>query len=160
MHRPLSLRIFAKQRPVVRGLLFVIYVRVTMRRRESPEEARQRRFCRYQLGLPPEVVYHHVREGLGAVSALSLVLVAVTAWQLDSFATIAPALVSAILLAALTPTVLFVRRRYRHVLAGVFTLAMLLVLLVAIAQRYGSTAPVELVVGPTPSAIADAVTRR
>jgi hypothetical protein len=145
---------------VVRGLLFVVYVRVTMRRRESPEEARQRRFCRYQLGLPPEVVYHHVGEGVAAVAALSLVLVAVAAWQLDHFATIAPALVSAILLAALTPTVLFARRHYRHVVAGVVTLAVLLALFVAVAQRYGSTAPVELVVGPTPSAIADAVTRR
>lgn len=145
---------------MVRGLLFVIYVRFTMRRRESPEEARQRRFCRYRLGLPPEIVYHHVTEGVAVVAALSLVLLAVTAWQLDCFATTAPALVSAILLAALTPTVLLVRRRYRHVVAGVLTLGMLLVLLAAMVQRYGSTAPVEFVVGPTPSAIADAVTRR
>lgn len=144
----------------MRGLLFVIYVRFTMRWRESPEEARQRRFCRYQLGLPPETVYHHVWEGAAAIAALSLVFVAVTAWQLDQFATIAPALVSAILLALLTPTVLFARRRYRHVLAGALTLVVLFVLLVAVMQRYGSTAPVEFVVGPTPSAIADAVTRR
>jgi len=104
-------------------------------------------------------VYHHVWEGAAAVAALSLVLVAVTAWQLDHFATVAPALVSAILLTVLTPTVLFARRRYRHVLAGALTLAVLFVLLAAVVQRYGSTA-VELVVGPTPSAIADAVTRR
>ena len=64
---------------MVRGLLFVVYVRFTMRRHESPEEARQRRFCRYQLGLPPEVVYHRVREGMATIAALSLVLVAVTA---------------------------------------------------------------------------------
>jgi hypothetical protein len=105
-------------------------------------------------------VYTHVWEGAATIAALSLVLVALTAWQLDQFATVAPALVSAILLAVLTPTVLFARRRYRHVLAGALTLAVLFVLLVAVAQRYGSTAPVELVVGPTPSAIADSVTRR
>ena len=75
----------------MRGLLFVIYVRFIMRWRESPEEARQRRFCRYQLGLPPEIVYHHVWEGAAAIAALSLVLAAVTAWQVDHFATIAPA---------------------------------------------------------------------
>jgi len=144
---------------VVRGLLFVVYVRFTMRRGETPEEARQRRFCRYQLGLPPEIVYHHVWEGAAAIAALCLVFAAVTAWQVDHFATIAPALVSAILLTVLTPTVLFARRRYRHVLAGALTLAVLFVLLAAVVQRYGSTA-VELVVGPTPSAIADAVTRR
>jgi hypothetical protein len=72
-------------------------------------------------------VYHHVWEGAAAIAALSLVLVAVTAWQLDHFATVAPALVSAILLTVLTPTVLFARRRYRHVLAGALTLAVLFV---------------------------------
>ncbi len=112
------------------------------------------------LGLPPEIVYHHVREGVTAIAALGVVLVAVVAWQLDRFAAIAPALFSGVLLAALTPTVLLARRRYRHVLAGVLMLAVMLGLLVAAVHRYGFPAPVTLVVGPTPSAIADAVTPR
>src|SRR5262245_11930875 len=79
------------------------------------------------------------RQGEGRERGTVLVLVGVSAWQVDHFATIAPALVSAILLPALTPAVLFVRRRYRHVLRS-FTQAALLVRLVAVAQRYGSTA--------------------
>jgi hypothetical protein len=135
-------------------------VRFWLRPRETPEEARQRRLCRFMLGLPPEIVYHHVREGVATIAALGVVLAAVVAWQLGQFAAIAPALFSGMLLAVLTPTVLVARRRYRHVVAGVLVLAMLLGLLAAAVHRYGYPATVAFVVGPTPSAIADAVTPR
>ena len=67
-------------------------MRFTMRPRETPEEARARRLCRFKLGLPPEIVYHHVREGVAVIAALCVVLAAVVAWQLGQLATIAPAL--------------------------------------------------------------------
>jgi len=67
---------------------------------------------------------------------------------------------SGMLLAVLTPTVLVIRARYRHVVAGALVLAMLLGLLAAAVHRYGYPATVAFVVGPTPSAIADAVTPR
>jgi uncharacterized protein involved in exopolysaccharide biosynthesis len=53
-----------------------------------------------------------------------------------------------------------VRRRYRHVFAAVLVLAMLLGLLAAAVHRYGYPATLALVVGPTPSAVADAVSPR
>ena len=99
-------------------------------------EARQRRLCRFMLDLPPETVYHHVREGLVTVAGLGVVL------------------------AVLTPTVLVVRRRYRHVVAGAFVLRLMLGLLAAAVHRSGSVAPVGFVVGPTPSAIAGAASPR
>ena len=135
-------------------------MRFTMRPRDTPEEARARRLCRFQLGLPPEIVYHHVREGVATIATLCVVLAAVVAWQLGQLATIAPALFSGTLLAGLTPTVLVIRRRYRHVVAGVLVLAMLLGLLAAAVHRYGYPATVALVVGPIPSANADAVLPR
>jgi len=112
------------------------------------------------LGLPPETVYHHVREGMITVAGLGLVLLVVVAWRMGHVATLAPILFSGALLAMLTPTVLTVRRRYRHVFAAVCVLAMLLGLLAAAVHRYGYPATVALVVGPTPSAIADAVSPR
>ena len=101
-------------------------VRFLRKQRETPEEARQRRLCRLMLGLPPETVYHHVREGVITVAGLGLVLVVMIAWRMGQLATLAPILFSGALLAMLTPTVLMVRRRYRHVLAAVLVLAMLL----------------------------------
>jgi hypothetical protein len=127
---------------------------------ETPEQARERRHLRFVLGLPPEIEYHHVREGVVTIVALCVVLVTVVAWQLGEFAVIAPALLSGMLLATLTPTVLVMRRRYRHVVAGVLVLAMLLGLLAAAVHRYGYPATVALVVGPIPSANADAVSPR
>jgi hypothetical protein len=135
-------------------------VRFLSKRRETPEEARQRRLCRLMLGLPPETVYHHVREGVITVAGLGLVLVVMIAWRMGQLATLAPILFSGALLAMLTPTVLMVRRRYRHVLAAVLVLAMLLGLLAAAVHRYGYPATLALVVGPTPSAVADAVSPR
>src|SRR5207245_7560119 len=119
-----------------------------MRPCETPEEARARRLCRFKLGLPPEIVSHHVREGVATIAALCVVLAAVVAWQLGQLATIAPALFSGTLLAGLTPTVLVIRRRYRHVVAGVLVLAMLLGLLATAVHRYGYPAMVAFIVGP------------
>jgi predicted PurR-regulated permease PerM len=112
------------------------------------------------LGLPPETVYHHVREGVITVAGLGLVLVVAVAWRMGHLATLAPMLFSGALLAMLTPTVLVVRRRYRHVLAAMLVLAVLLGLLVAAVHRYGYPSTLAFVVGPTPSAIADAVSPR
>ena len=113
------------------------------------------------LGLPPETVYHHVREGVATVGGLCLLLVAAIAWHRGQLPTVAPALVSGALLAALTPTVLMVRRRYRHVLAGMLVFAVMLGLLAAAIHRFGNPATVVVVVvGATPSAIADAVSPR
>jgi hypothetical protein len=135
-------------------------VRFLRRWRETKEEARQRRRCRFMLDLPAETVYHHVREGVATVAGLCLVLVATVAWRTGYFETLAPVIVAGTLLAVLTPTVLTVRRRYRDVVAGVLVLAMLLGLLATAVHRYGYPATVAFVVGPTPSAIADAVSPR
>jgi hypothetical protein len=145
---------------VVRRLHDIQVMRLRSTPHETPEEARQRRLCRFMLGLPPEIVYHHVREGAAAIVALGVVLVAVVAWQLGQFAIIAPALLSGMLLAVFTPTVLGIRRHYRHVVAGVLVLAALLALLAAAVHRYGYPVTAAFVIGPTPSAIADAATPR
>src|SRR5262245_49505951 len=108
------------------------------------------------LGLPPETVYHHVREGVTTIVALCVVLVAVVAWQLGHVAALAPALFSGAALAVLTPTVLVVHRRYRHAVAGVLVLTAMLVLLAAAVQRSGYAATVGVVVDPPLSTIADA----
>ena len=144
--------------PVVRR--YPLVVRFMRSRRETPEEARQRRLCRLMLALPPETGYHQVREGAATVAALGVLLGAVVAWRLGQFATIAPELVSGALLLAITPTVLVARCRYRHVVAGVLVLVMLLGLLASAVHRYGYPATVAFALSPTPSAIADAVSPR
>ncbi len=106
-------------------------------RRETPEEARQRRLCRFMLALPP------------------VVLLLVAAWQLGHLATLAPALAIGAAIAVLTPTVLMIRRHYRHVAAGGLVLAVMLGLLAATVHRYGNPVTIALVVSPTPSAMAD-----
>ena len=135
-------------------------VRLLRRRRETPEEARQRRLGRLMLGLPPETVYHHAREGAVTVAGLCLVLVVAIAWRVGQLATLAPILVSGALVAMLTPTVLTVRRRYRHVFAAVLVFVALLGLLAVAVHRFGNPATLAHVVGPIPSAIADAVSPR
>ena len=130
------------------------------RRRETPEEARQRRLCRLMLELPPEPLYDDVPTGVAAVAGLCVALLVVVAWSLGYLPTLAPVLVSGALLSLLTPTVLMIRRRYRHVVAAAFLLAVLLGMLTAAVRRYGDPATVALVIGPTPSAIADAVAQR
>jgi len=134
-------------------------MRLFGRRHETPEEARQRRLCRLMLGLPPETVYHHVREGVATVAALCLVLLVVIVWRAGQLATLAPVLFAGALIAMMTPTVLMARRRYRHVVAAMLVLVMLLGLLAAAVHRYGS-ATVVLFMDPTPSAVADAVSPR
>ena len=130
------------------------------RRREIPEEARQRRLSRLMLGLPPETVYHDVREGVATIAGLCVILIVEIAWRVGYLEIAAPILVSCALLALLTPTVLTARRRYRHAFAGVLVLAMLLALLVAAVDRYGNLLTFTFDVAPTPSAIADAVPPR
>ena len=112
------------------------------------------------LGLPPEIVYHHVREGVATVAALCLVLLTAIAWRLELFATAAPVLASGALLAALTPTVLAFRRRYRHVVAGMLVLTAMLALLAATVHRYGNPTTIASIVDPPQAAIADAVAPR
>jgi hypothetical protein len=123
--------------------------------RETPEEARQRRLCRFMLELPPETVYCHVREGVATAVGLSVVLLLVVAWQLGHLAIFVPAFASGALIAVLTPTVLMTRRHYRHVAAGGLVLAVMLGLLVVAVHRYGNPVTIAFVVGPTPSAMAD-----
>jgi predicted PurR-regulated permease PerM len=109
------------------------------------------------LELPPETVYCHVRQGWATVAGLCVVLIAVVAWQSGVFEMLAPVLVSGALLAALTPTVLMIRRRYRHVGAGMLVLTALLALLAAAVHRYGDPTTIASTVDPTQAAIADAV---
>lgn len=134
-------------------------MRVFGRRHETPEEAQQRRLCRLMLGLPPETVYHHVREGVATVAGLALVLLVAMVWSAGQLAALAPILFGGALIAMMTPTVLMFRRRYRHVAAAMLVLVMLLGLLAAAFHRYGSPT-VVLFVDPTPSAVADAVSPR
>lgn len=135
-------------------------MKLTLWRSESPEEARQRRLCRKMLMLPPEPEYHHVLGGLATLGTLGVLLVVVVAWRLDHLAMVAPALTSVLVLAALTTTVLQIRRCYRHAVAGVLVLAVLLGLLAATVHRYGYLGPVTFVAGPTPSALANSSAAR
>ena len=144
---------------MVRALHDNTVMGVFKRRQETPEEARQRRLCRLMLGLPPETVYHHVREGVVTVAGLALVLLVVIVWRAGQLATLAPILFAGSLIAMMTPTVLMARRRYRHVVAAMLVLVMLLGLLAGAVHRYGSPT-VVLFVDPTPSAVADAVSPR
>jgi hypothetical protein len=112
------------------------------------------------LELPPETVYCHVYEGWAAVAGLCVVLISTVAWRSGYLETLAPLLVSGVLLAVLTPTVLVIRRRYRHVVTGVLVLAVMLGLLAAAINRYGSPAAIAFVIGPTLSASADGVSPR
>jgi hypothetical protein len=107
------------------------------------------------LELPPETVYCHVREGVATAVGLCVVLLLVVAWQLGHLATLAPALASGAAISVLTPTVLMIRRHYRHVAAGGLVLAVMLGLLAAAIHRYGNPATIAFVVSPTPSAMAD-----
>jgi hypothetical protein len=145
---------------MVRALQSHEVVRFLRRRPETPEEAEKRRLCRMMLGLPPEIVYYHVREGVGTVAVLGLLLILVLAWRLGLFATVAPVLATSTLLAALTPTVLAIRRRYRHVVAGVLVLTAMLAVLAAAVHHYGNPPTVASIVDPTHATIADAVAPR
>jgi len=138
----------------------LVPMRLALWRSESPEEARRRRLCRKMLKLPPEPEYHHVLPGFATLGTLGLLLIGVVAWRLGHFATAAPALTSVPLLAALTSIVLGMRRRYRHAIAGVLVLAVLLSLLAAAVHRYGLLGPVAIAAGPTASALANSAPTR
>ena len=112
------------------------------------------------LGLPPEIVYDHVLEGVATAVGLCLVLLLVVAWQLGHVATLAPTLASSTVVAVLTPTVLTIRRRYRHVAAGALVLAVMLALLAAAIHRYGNPITIAFVLSPTPAAMADSASPR
>ncbi len=107
------------------------------------------------LELPPETVYCHVREGVATAVGLGVVLLLVVAWQLGHLATLAPSVASGALIAVLTPTVLMMRRHYRHVAAGGLVLAVMLGVLATALHRYGNPVTIAYVVSPTPSAMAD-----
>jgi len=107
------------------------------------------------LELPPQTVYCHVREGVATAVGLCVVLLLVVAWQLGHLATLAPALAGGAVIAVLTPTVLMIRRHYRHIAAGGLVLAVMLGLLAAAVHRYGNPVTIAFVVSPTPSAITD-----
>ena len=111
-------------------------VTLAFRRRESPEEARNRRLCRIKLGLPPEIEYDHVWPGLITVGALSALLVAVVAWRLDLLMTVTCGLGAVAALGTLAAGCVRVHGQYRHAAGGVLVLVALLGLLaVAVHQR-------------------------
>ena len=112
-------------------------VTLAFRRRESPEEARNRRLCRMKLGLPPEIEYDHVRPGLITLGALSALLVGLVAWRLDALTTLAWGFGAIVVLGSFTAVWAQVHQHYRHVVAGVFVLGALVVLLVVTVHQQG-----------------------
>jgi hypothetical protein len=124
-------------------------------RSESPEEAWQRRLCRKMLMLPPETEYHHVLPGFATLGALGLVLLAIVAWRLGRLGVIAPALSTGLGLTIFAAGVLWFRRCYRHAVAGVLILVLLVGLLAAAVHRNGYVGAVINAAGPPLSAFAD-----
>jgi len=127
---------------------------------ESPEEARQRRLCRKMLMLPPETEYRHVLPGFAALGTLSLLLLGVVVWRLGHLGVIAPALATGLVLTLFAAGVLWFRRRYRHAVAGLLILVLLVGLLAAAVHRHGYIGPVIDAAGPPPSAFAGSPTPR
>ena len=123
---------------------------------ESPDEARQRRLCRKMLMLPPETEYHHVLPGFATLGALGLMLLAFVAWRLGRLGLIAPLLATGLALTIFTAGVLWFRRSYRHAVAGVLILVLLIGLLAAAVHRSGYVGPVIEAAGLPPSAFANA----
>jgi cytochrome b len=112
-------------------------MKLAFRRRESPEEARQRRLCRMKLGLPPEIEYDHVWPGLVTLGALSALLAGLVAWRLDALTTVAWGLGAIVVLGSFTAACARVHRHYRHVVAGAVVLGALLALLVVTVHQQG-----------------------
>ena len=81
------------------------------------------------LGVPPEIEYHHVLEGMVALGALVGLLLGVVAARLGHAKTVVSALGSVLVVAGLGTTISWTHRRYRHVGAGVLVLAALFGLL-------------------------------
>ena len=152
-------RISAEMRHPVRLLHFWKSMRFDLWPSESPEEARQRRLCRKMLMLPPETEYHHVLPGFATLGALGLMLLAFVAWRLGRLGLIAPVLATGLALTIFTAGVLWFRRSYRHAVAGVLILVLLVGLLAAAVHRSGYVASVINAAGPPLSAFADSPSR-
>ena len=118
-------------------------VRLTLRSREGPEEARKRRLCRMKLGLPPEIEYVHVWPGLITLTALSALLVGLVAWRLDAVAIVAWGLATLVAFGALAAACARIHLFYRHVAAGVLVLGALLALLAVTVHQQGYLEPVD-----------------
>ena len=132
-------------------------MKLAIQRSEGPEEARQRRLCRMMLGLSPEPEDHSV---LPALATLGALLIGLFAWQMGHLGTGAPALTGVLVLVALGAAVLRGRRRYRHIVAGVLVLAVLLGLLGAAVYPHAHLEPFAAIAGRTASALADSITTR
>ena len=104
--------------------------------------------------LPPEPKYHHVVPGFATLGALGLLLLGFVVWRLGHLGVMAPALASGLALAIFTASVLWFRRCYRHAVAGLLILVVLVGLLAAAVHRSGFIAPVIDAAGPPPSAFA------
>ena len=132
-------------------------MKLAIQRSEGPEEARRRRLCRMMLGLSPEPEDHSV---LPALATLGALLIGLFAWQMGRLGTLAPALTGVLVLVALGAAVLRVRRRYRHIVAGVLVLAVLLGLLGAAVYPHAHLEPFAAIAGRTAPALADSITTR
>jgi hypothetical protein len=86
------------------------------------------------LGMPPEVEYLHVRQGLATLGTLGVLLLGLVAWRLDHLPTVMSALAAAVVLGG---TCCWAGRRYRHGVAGILVLVVLLGLLSAAAHHHG-----------------------
>ncbi len=134
-----------------------MFMKLAFQRSECPKEARQRRLCRMMLGLSLEPEDDHV---LPALATLGVLLIGLFAWRMGYLGTVAPALTGVLVLVALGAAVLRVRRRYRHVVAGVLVLAVLLGLLGAAVYHRAHLEPFVAIAGRTASALADWITTR
>jgi len=134
-----------------------MFMKLAFQRSECPKEARQRRLCRMLLGLSLEPEDDHV---LPALATLGVLLIGLFAWRMGYLGTVAPALTGVLVLVALGAAVLRVRRRYRHVVAGVLVLAVLLGLLGAAVFHRAHLEPFVAIAGRTASALADWITTR
>lgn len=110
------------------------------------------------LGLPPEPEYHHVLPGLATLGALGALLIGLCAWRVGHLGTVAPALAGVLVVVAGGAAVLRVRRRYRHVVAGVLVLAVLFGLLGAAVYHPAHLEPLAAV--RTASALVDSIVTR
>ena len=134
-----------------------MFMTLAFQRSEGPDEARQRRLCRMMLGLSPEPEDDHV---LPALATLGALLIGLFAWRMGHLGTVAPALTGVLVLVALGAAVLRGRRRYRHVVAGLLVLAVLLGLLGAAVYHHAYLEPFAAIAGRTASALADSITTR
>jgi len=134
-----------------------MFMKLASQRSEGPEEARNRRLCRRMLGLSPDPEDHYV---LPAIATLGALLIGLFAWRMGHLGTVAPALIGVLVLVALGAAVLRVWRRYRHVVAAVLVLAVLLGLLGAAVYHHAHLEPFVAIAGRTASRLADSIATR